>query len=65
MLHKHNIRLIPIQNIPRERFPLILSVMTRIGRGIMISLFNYINGDIVNLVIVEFNNGEYLIKIIN
>ena len=39
--------------------------MTRIGRGIMINLFNYINGDIVNLIAEELNNGEYLIKIIN
>ena len=39
--------------------------MTRIGRGIMINLFNYINGGLVNLMVVEFNNDEYLIKIIN
>ena len=39
--------------------------MTRIGRGVIIYLFNYINSDIVNLMVVELNNGEYLIKIIN
>ena len=39
--------------------------MTRIGRGIIINLFKYINSDIVNLMVVELNNGEYLIKIIN
>ena len=39
--------------------------MTRIGRGIIINLFNYLNTDIVNLIVVELNNSEYLIKIIN
>ena len=39
--------------------------MTRIGRGIRINLFNYTNGGFVNLMVVELNNGEYLIKIIN
>ena len=42
-----------------------MSVMTRIGRIIIINLFNYINSDIVNLMVVELNNDEYLIKIIN
>ena len=36
--------------------------MSRIGRGIMINLFNYINGGIVNSMVVESNNSEYLIK---
>ena len=35
--------------------------MTRIGRGIMINLFYYINGDLENLMIVELNNDEHLI----
>ena len=39
--------------------------MTRIGRGIIINLFNYINGGLVNEMVVELNNSEYLIKIIN
>ena len=39
--------------------------MTRICRGIIINLFNYINGGLENLMIVELNNDEYLIKMIN
>ena len=39
--------------------------MTRIGRGILINLFNYINGGLENIMVVELNNDEYLIKIIN
>ena len=38
--------------------------MTRIGRGTIIYLFNYLKGELKDLMVVELNNGEYLIKII-